>query len=204
MATVTLYTPDTSPKQRQTPEATPTRSSADGSSLTDSLKTLSIRTPLAPFMSSNPLNASAYNIPGSCGSAVVGGHVYNPYSPNQISPGSQQQFGVNLFSSINNNPLTQSSRDGIQYFPSVYGSLGNPYPPNPYWSPPHSGQSAQVRQYYGRPSPNRENREVVRRGYQGHNSRYSGNHATGPHNHVDINKIQAGSDVRTTVSFLIP
>jgi hypothetical protein len=205
MATVSLYTPDKSPKPRFTPEATPTRSSGGMSSLTGSMNQISLHTPQGPpFMGSMlPTYSNGYGAPG-CGPLVVGGSVYSPYSPNAMSPLGGQQYPNSLnqqmfgppssFSPYHNSSMGMSPRP--QYgLNRNYGSNHGQYQHDMFYSPTHANHSNYGGRQYSRPSPSRE---LVRRGY--HFRHHSREHASGPHNHVDVGKIQAGSDVRTTVS----
>jgi hypothetical protein len=209
MATVSLYTPDASPKRLQTPVATPTRASADPSSLSDTLSRLSIHTPQCPPYLATMAGNAAYDITGAVDPLVMGGGLY---SPNTMASLGQQQylttlhqrpFAVNPFGPFNNLPVGYSPPGPQHGFDRNYGPFQNQqYHHNLYYNSPYNDPSTRGGRYLSGLSPGRE---VTRRGLSApHHRRASQNPAAGQHNHVDCNRIQAGSDVRTTVSSWIP
>lgn len=159
-----------------------------------------------------------YGISAPCGPLVIGGRIYSPYSPTAMSPlggisypGTidTHAFGASPFHPYHSSGPFGMSPTGPQYgIDRGYGLRQNQQQEDVFRSPTYNGASPRAGRFNTRPSPNRHNHEFGRRHYNHsgyHHGRDSqGNQLTGPHNHVDINRIQAGSDVRTTVRLLGP
>lgn len=191
MPTIGLYTPDAVHSRRHTPEATPTRQSGQYD-IGDDFSRLNLSTPQSHgyVPSMTPHNASLARMPAP----FAMGHMYSPQPPYL---GSMSPFSPTGFSPFARGPAPFSPIAHQHGFDRHFHEMSPSYPGTPYSPYPYGGRG------FSRPSPGRHfnpERDYSPRGGMSHRRRGSSNPAAGQHNQVDPEKINAGTDVRTTVS----
>ncbi|KAI9049332.1 hypothetical protein LZ554_007176 [Drepanopeziza brunnea f. sp. 'monogermtubi'] len=187
------------------PATTPTRRSGaaigDQSSLSEAFGSMNIGT--GQYMSnfSTPASSIVYTpassvgyMPGTPGFSFPQGPVMmgGMYSPQQFGPMTPSQYGSNGFT-YGPPPMNhQAYGSSMSYSPRA----------NAFNSPRHMGDSRYFDEVMvGSPREDHYGRFSGRARFGGRQIGYRGrgNQVGGQHNHVEIDKIQAGLDVRTTV-----
>lgn len=216
VVSVCLHTPDTNGivSHRLTPSATPTRRSGDSSNISDALGRVSVNEVQTPRYSGSAMRAQVPPpmtfMPSSAPFSLPGGGVpvmmNGLYNPTPMAPPLPQPFmGIYRQPQVGGNghapfspyqmqgeySLTGFNRVGFQ--PQNFRHDFSYYSPGPTGSSPGGGLS------FGRPGGRRQNAVKVTQ-FRGRNH---SNPSTGHHNHVEIERIRAGSDVRTTASTLM-